>query len=74
MTVFYVFLYMFYHGFKTKDRDSADLAAVISRNSIEPVNEVVLLQVSTAKSDISGHLQQLPHAQRGAEALEKEAA
>lgn len=35
---------------------------------------MVLLQVSTAKSDVSGHLQQLPHAERGALALEKSTA
>lgn len=32
--------------------------------------EVVLLQVATAKGDVSGHLQQLPHCERGGLALE----
>lgn len=36
----------------------------------EPVYEVVLLQVATAKRDVPGHLQQLPHGQRRGLTLE----
>lgn len=32
--------------------------------------EVVLLQVATAKGDVSGHLQQVPHGERGGLALD----
>lgn len=35
----------------------------------EPVYELVLLQVSTATGDVSGHLQQLQHGERGRLAL-----
>lgn len=36
----------------------------------EPVDELVLLQVSTAASDVSGHLKQVPHGEKRGLALE----